>query len=218
MDGDDGESVSVLMQSPFTMVISGPTGSGKTVKILEMISNASDVVAPAPVEVIYCYDDWQPIFERYAETIRFHHGIIDEDEIPNDGQHRWLIFDDQMDELLSRPGANDLFTKRSHHRLLCVILLVQNLFHKKIRTISLNSHYVLIGKSPRDASAVMNLAKQAFPGQNKYVMEAYRDATREPHSFFAIDMTQKTDDDKRLMKGFPPTPGRALIIYSPTGV
>ena len=217
MDESD-ESVSMVMRSPFTMVISGPTGSGKTVRLLEMISRADDVAEPAPAEIIYCYDDWQPIFDRYANTIRFHHGIIDVDEIPNDGQHRWLVFDDLMDELLDNPGANDLFTKRSHHRLLCVILLVQNLFHKKIRTISLNAHYVMIGKSPRDSSSVLNLAKQAFPGQSKYVMESYRDATREPHSFLTVDLTQKTDDDKRQMKGFPPAPDRALIVYSPTDV
>jgi type IV secretory pathway VirB4 component len=41
------------LKSPFTALVSGPTGSGKTVLIAKLIANASDLSSPPPVEIIY---------------------------------------------------------------------------------------------------------------------------------------------------------------------
>ena len=218
MDRDEKRVVDPRLRSPFTMLISGPTSSGKTVKVMELIDYADTISNPPPEQIIYCYDDWQPIFDNFAHRVTFHEGVIDVSDIPNDGKPRWLILDDLMDEVLSKPGANDLFTKRSHHRNISVIFLVQNLFHKNIRTISINCHYTFLAKNPRDASSVANLAKQAFPGRSRYVLEAYRDATREPHSFLLLDMRQETRDDRRLLGNYPPLPDRRVVIYSPKRV
>ena len=218
MERDDKRVVDARLRSPFTMLVSGPTGSGKTVKVMELIANADVISNPPPSQIIYCYDDWQPIFDKFADVVTFHKGVIEVDDIPDDKQPRWLILDDLMDEVMRKPDANDLFTKRSHHRNLSVIFLVQNLFHKNIRTISINCHYTFLAKNPRDASSVANLARQAFPGRSQYVLEAYRDATREPHSFLLLDMRQETDDDKRLLGNYPPLPDRRVVVYKPKGV
>ena len=54
----------------------------------------------------------------------------------------------------------DLFTKGSHHRNLSVIYIVQNIFHqgKEMRIISLNAHYIVLFKSPRDRQQISILA------------------------------------------------------------
>lgn len=200
------------------MILAGPTGSGKTVQTMRLIENAQRLADPPPKETIYCYDEWQPAFEGRDETITFHKGVMDVTTLPVDGAQRWIVIDDLMDELMSRPDANSLFTKRSHHRNLSVLFIVQNLFHKNMRTISVNTHYFFIAKSPRDASSVTNIAKQAFPGRTKYVLEAYRDATREPHSFLMIDMRQETRDNARLLANYPPTDGGHVTVYAPTGL
>jgi UDP-N-acetyl-D-mannosaminuronic acid transferase (WecB/TagA/CpsF family) len=53
---------------------------------------------------------------------------------------------------------------------------VQNLFHrgKHHRTISLNAHYMVVFKNPRDVLQIMALANQMYPkGQGtKYFLEA----------------------------------------------
>ena len=206
------------LRAPFTMIVAGPTGSGKTVKIMQLIDNVDRLCTHPPEEIVYCYDEWQEEFEKRSETIKFHKGVIDVQTIPNDGKHRWVIIDDLMDELMSRPDANDLFTKRSHHRKISVLFVTQNVFHKNMRTISVNTHYFFIAKSPRDSTSVLNLAKQAFPGRSKFVMEAYADATRTPHSFLLMDMRQETDDRVRLLANYPPREGRPVIAYAMTGV
>jgi hypothetical protein len=55
-----------------------------------------------------------------------------------------IILDDLMDETDQR--VTSLFTKKSHHRNISVMYIVQNLFHrgKHHRTISLNAHYMVV--------------------------------------------------------------------------
>jgi hypothetical protein len=208
-------SADIRLVAPFTMIVAGPTGSGKTVKIMELIDNAASLCVPPPVEIVYCYGEWQSAFEKRSDRVTFHEGVLDVDSLPDDKRHRWLVVDDLMDELLSRDDAAALFTKRSHHRNLSVIFVVQNLFHKKIRTLSINAHYILLAKSPRDSSSVLNLAKQVYPGETRFAMEAYRDATKAPHSFLTLVMTQTASDSARVLANFPPSKDRPCVAYVP---
>ena len=109
-----------------------------------------------------------------------------------------LVIDDQMHGVDQR--ISSLFTKGSHHRNLSVIYIVQNLFdqHKEHRTISLNAHYLVIFKNPRDGSQIVHLAKQMYPGKTHYVRQAFALATRQAHGYLVIDLKQNTPEGMRL--------------------
>ena len=109
-----------------------------------------------------------------------------------------LIIDDLMNEV--NESVAKIFTKRSHHRNISVILLVQNLFHKNkhVRTISLNSHYLVRYKNPRDASQIANLFRQMYPSNWRFAVEAYKDATRKPYRYLLVDLRPEQDEDLRL--------------------
>ena len=109
-----------------------------------------------------------------------------------------VVIDDQMHSVDQR--ISSLFTKGSHHRNLSVIYIVQNLFdqHKEHRTISLNAHYLVIFKNPRDGSQIVHLAKQMYPGKNQYVRQAFALATRQAHGYLLIDLKQGTPEGMRL--------------------
>ena len=81
-----------------------------------------------------------------------------------------------------------------------VMYIVQNLFHrgKHHRTISLNAHYMVLFKNPRDVSQIMALAHQMYPQRTNYFLEAYAAATALPHGYLVIDMKQETPDILRL--------------------
>jgi len=88
------------------------------------------------------------------------------------------------------------FTKKSPHRNISVMYIVQNLFHrgKHHRTISLNAHYMVLFKTPRDHGAsTPNVSQEnaIFPGSLARAM------TR-PHGYMVIDMKQNTSDILRL--------------------
>lgn len=211
--GDGVELVDMRLRSPFTAVVAGPTGSGKTALLMRLIELASSVADPPPVEIIYCYGAWQDAFASVTGA-RFHAGMIEAKSLPSDGLNRWLIVDDLMEELSGKGDTNDLFTKHSHHKNISVFYVVQNLFQKGGRTISINSHYFFLAKNPRDATTFTHLAKQMFPGKTAYACEAFADATSAPYSFALLDATQRTHDDRRIVGNFA-SPDRGMTVYSP---
>ena len=74
-----------------------------------------------------------------------------------------------MDDLMTSTNDSvvDIFTKISHHRNVSVVYLNQNLFYKnkQTRTLSLNSHYIVLLKNARDETQVANLARQMYPAK-----------------------------------------------------
>ena len=67
-----------------------------------------------------------------------------------------------------------------------------------MRDTSLNSHYLVLFKSPRDSSQVNHLAKKMFPGHTKYMQESFQDATSKPYGFLLCDLKPDTPCDFRL--------------------
>ena len=76
-----------------------------------------------------------------------------------------------------------LFTQEIHHQNLTVIFLVQNLFYhgRERRTISLNAHYIILYKNPREKQQIRYLASQIFPENSKFLSNVYDYATPDPH-------------------------------------
>ena len=143
---------------PFTCIVSGPTGSGKSVFTLNLIEHAQEIINPPPERIQFCYGEYQKIFDNYPE-VEYHDGLPDVSSF--DGKKRTLLV---MDELMpcTDDRALDIFTQNSHHRNLAVEYLSLNLFYnnKQTRTLSLNSHYIVLFKNARDATQVANLARQ----------------------------------------------------------
>ena len=77
-----------------------------------------------------------------------------------------MVIDDQMENAGGGKRIVNLFTRGSHHRNLSVIYFIQNLFHqgKNSRSISLNSHYLVLLKNSRNKLQILTLAKQMYSG------------------------------------------------------
>ena len=101
----------------------------------------------------------------------------------------------------------NLFTRGSHHRNLSVIYIVQNLFHqgKGSRSISLNSHYLVLFKNPRDKWQILTLAKQMYPGQTDFFLNQYEEAVKRPFDYLLIDLKTTTQDNCRLRTNVLPS-------------
>ena len=155
-------------QHPFTCVISGPTGCGKTHLLLTILEKSIDLIIPTPERIIYCYSIWQDVFDKLKDKVEFHKGIFDFEEV-DPSTVNLIIFDDLMSES-DNISIQNLFTKGSHHLNISVFLLTQNLFNKGkfSRTINLNSQYTIIFDNPRDRSQIRYLARQMFPHNSKF--------------------------------------------------
>jgi hypothetical protein len=105
-----------------------------------------------------------------------------------------------MREASESDNVLDMFTKGSHHKNLSILLLTQNIFSKgkHSRTISLNAHYIILFKNPRDKSQISHLARQMYPKESKFLEEAYFDATQDAHGYIFIDLKQSTPNELRI--------------------
>jgi hypothetical protein len=58
---------------------------------------------------------------------------------------------------------------------------------KYLRTAGRNAHYVILTASHRNKSVINTIAKQAYPGNAKFVMSAYDDAlSADPYGFLFL--------------------------------
>jgi hypothetical protein len=107
----------------------------------------------------------------------------------------------------------NIITKGCHHHGISTLFLVQNRFPpgKHLRTISLNNHYIIAFKHPRDSLGASILARQAFPKAVNYVMESYEDAVSEPYGYLVFDMHPSTPEKCRLRTSI--FPGEYQVAY-----
>jgi hypothetical protein len=204
---------------PFSMVIAGPSMAGKTRWVVNLIKNTNWLVTPPPNMIYWCYTEWQSLYDRLAleiDTIKFHRGLIDMDLI-DQSIHNMIVLDDLMTSTSEQIA--DLFTKYVHHKNLSVIFIIQNLYHKSsyMRTIHLNTSYLVLFKNPRDINQIEYLARSMYSKQEKnFLQDAYKDATRLPYSYLVIDLRQDSDEITRIRTGI--FPHQDTFIYLPSSM
>ena len=131
---------------PFTCIVSGPSGSGKTSLVKSIIDK--NVIQPRPTRILWLYAEDQPLYHG-MKNVEFVQGIPDDLGTRFEKrQNNLVILDDLMTQCHSDERLTRLFSVGSHHRNLSVIFIIHNLFHygKEMRTVSLNSHYIIIFK------------------------------------------------------------------------
>ena len=88
---------------PFTCMVAGMTGSGKTVWIKSLLQQAQKVIHLPPEMVVWCYLQWQPAYMELLVTIpniEFVKGItsdLEHDTFFDINKRNLMAIDDGMD-------------------------------------------------------------------------------------------------------------------------
>ena len=200
---------------PFTAILAGPSGCGKTYFVKRFLTCLPSMVSVTFKNIVWCFGEWQPVYDTIQGYVSFQEGLPDIQQFNADSGPHLLIIDDQMREADSR--IVDLFTKGSHHRNLSIMFITQNLFHqgKGCRDISLNTHYIVCFKNPRDKGQIYHLCRQVCPENSLFLREAYQDATTPPHGYLVLDLKQDTLDNLRFRTQIFPD-DKCNYVYVPT--
>lgn len=108
------------LQHPFSCVISGPSNSGKTVIVRDLIENASKIISHKTNNIVLIYSCWQPLYDKLLKIcdIKFIEEIPDslsDDKLLPPDKNNLLIIDDLMNEVSSNSEVQNLFIKYVHH-------------------------------------------------------------------------------------------------------
>ena len=197
-------SSTIAFKHRFSMVVSGPSGSGKSVWTKKLL--LSSLIQPSPERIIWCFGQWQPLYDNIRKKIpriEFVNGIPDhlnDQHYIDVSKRNILVFNDLMTEAKCDQRIADLFTKGSHHRNISVVYLTQNLFPqgKACRDIILNTQYMVLFNNPIDRQQVATLARRIYPSTSAVFMKRFERATSYPYGHLVIDLKSDTAEKDRL--------------------
>ena len=200
---------------PTTVLIAGPTQCGKTYFFISVLKRK--LIQPEPQRIVWVYGEWQSAYAELQQEfprIEFVKNFQPQLYESFDSRVRNLVvLDDQMENRNAhKRGADSVvkfFTQGSHHRNMTVVYIVQNLFNqdKSMRTVSLNAHYIIVFKNPRDGTQIQTLACQMFPGNPTPLLDAFKDATTvtsesgATRGYLLLDFHPTSCDALRMLTG-----------------
>ena len=188
----------VPFQSGSPIMVVGPTNSGKTFWVRRLLSH--NMFTQPVKSILYCYGVHQKAYEEMkaenlaADTLTFHEGLPDRKMLEDlaDGEHfHIVVLDDMMEEIVRSKEMQQLFTRYCHHDNITAIFVSQNIFHQgpQARTISLNSHVIVLFSNKRDESQITTFVRQIYPRKSKRFLNVYETEMNHEYSYLVIDCT-----------------------------
>jgi hypothetical protein len=144
--------------------------------------------------------------------VEFHQGLPSKEAMA-EWTNALVILDDVMIDACNSPEILSLYCVESHHHQITTAVLAQSIFPpgKCSRTISLNSHHIILFASKRDKLQVQALGRQMFPGETRFFMDSFRDATSKRYGYLVCDVHPASDIRFQLRTHI--FPGEVTWVY-----
>ena len=211
-------------QHPFTMTVSGSTGSGKSEWVMKLLNHLGTLITAPIQEVLYCYGELNPNIIKLQTTgtvgggirVVVHSGTPSEQELKERARStdgRLLVILDDLMVGMRQQFLDTVFTRGSHNWGMSVVLVTQHLFTKELKVARNNSHYLVLMRNPAGALQIKTLATQLFPTKTADFMQAYKDATSKQFGYLLVDMHPKTPELIRLRTHIYSDDGQPTTVY-----
>ena len=141
------------------------------------------------------------LFDQYTNKIDFKQGVPNVEEL-KEYQNAFVILDDLM--FANAEFLAKIYSIYSHHFQFSVLMTMQNLFHKGLREINLNSQMIVLFKNCRYTNQIAHFMQQIYPKTYKSALDAYKDAVSSQRGYLLIDLRCEMHDKNRLLTGIFP--------------
>ena len=190
------------IKHPARILIFGPTLSGKSTFVSKLLDNQEQVFNLRFHRIIYCSDGSRLKTETNNDSVETYENFDKElFESFNPKQNNCLIIDDFMHRAANDIEISELFTKRSHHQNVTIILLLQNIFPKSkyMTDIKRNASYIVLMSNPIDEKSIKLLSNHLDPSNPLFIYNCFIDATKnKPFSYLFIDLHPEQNSEIRI--------------------
>jgi hypothetical protein len=176
--------------TPFSLVLAGPSGSGKSKFLFELLDNLENCTLPKIEKVIFIYGVYQDLYKNYP-NIHFTDSLEYMKVRPP--ENTLLILDDCMSQVKDSSLLEQLFT-RGRHEHISVILVLQSMFYKGtvLKTVRDNATYMAITNHIQDQTRLYTFSSQLELKNSSYFIDSYADAMKTRFNYLFIDLHPKS--------------------------
>lgn len=163
---------------PFRMVLAGPSMSGKSTYIRELIKNREAlfttrfyrIILYVPESSINSHEVYFKSLKQACPNVEIMSGLPKPQEIFAETLPKLIIVDDQMQAMFHDKFMEQIFTAISHHGELSIVFTTQNYFESgPTKTIIRNCNYLVVFYDALNGKAVLrNIGSQLTPQQPQF--------------------------------------------------
>ena len=195
--------IDARMQAPFTMGIFGSREVGKSFFTKQLILNQEQLIYPIFERVVWIHKHYQKnIFDDLQEKLG--NKLVLLNEFPNfksisKQENTVFIFDDFISETVDSKDVQQLYISGRHLNI-SVISLSQNMFMKGkfSTTMNRNTDYLVLFENIRDKTIIRTLSYQMYPGNTRFLIDAFNDATKKKFGDLFLDCKPNSDELLRV--------------------
>ncbi|CAB3978336.1 uncharacterized protein LOC108915498 [Paramuricea clavata] len=226
--------VTLPLYHPFVMTVCGPTQSGKTHLLVDIIKNIDQLIIPTPDKLLYLYTAEQTVYGEIMDYVAANHehsalkrcefydcarlGIPTVEHIkPLLGERTLPVLDDLMVFAMSTKegveNLNNLATRDSHHLDLSVFFVCQTLNYGngKIRSMRTNSMYHLLFNNHTDTRDIELIARNKGIRLST-IRKILSDVAKKQYGYVLFDGCPRSPANARVRTGI--LPDECTIIYN----
>ena len=172
---------------PFSLIISGPTSSGKSTLLFQILENLHQNTDTLIQQVVFIYGVYQDVYKNYPNFF-FTDNLDYMDLKPS--VPTIIVLDDVMSTVNNSKKLEDLFTRGVHHKKISVVLSLQNLFYRGsvMKTLRDNAMYIILTRHIQDVSKLDTFARQLERKNSCYFKTSYEEAVSRKYGYLMCDL------------------------------
>ena len=181
---------SLKLITPFSLIIAGPSQSGKSEFLYALLGNLHSAIDTKFDNIIFIYGVWQDVYKSFP-NIFFTNKIEYLNSRPSG--KTLMICDDIMSQVNNSPDLENLFTKGRHENV-STVLILQSLFYSGsiMKTLRNNASYMVITAHLQDIQRLSAFASQLERKNSTYFNDVYDDIMKDKYAYMFIDLHPKS--------------------------